>query len=160
MRLLLSLFGKDLGYQFGIHPSTVSLIFYNVLNVLFNRLKFFIVWPGRDTLRQTLPMDLRKHCPSCTVIIDYFEIFIDRTSELLARAKIYLHYKNHNTAKYLTGIISQGSICFISNGWEGRVSGKFITENCGISTKISPGDTILADRGFDIKETIGIFFAT
>ena len=160
MRLRLSLSGKDLGYRFGIHPSTVSRIFYNVLSVLFNRLKFLIVWPDRDTLKQTLPMDFRKHCPSCTVIIDCFEIFIDRPSDLLARAQTYSHYKNHNTAKYLIGIVPQGSICFISNGWGGRVSDKFITENCGILNKINPGDTILADRGFNIKETIGIFCAT
>ena len=76
MRLRLSLSVQDLGYRFGIHKSTVCRIFSSVLAVLFVRLKFLIVWPSRDVLRKTLPMDFRKHCPKCVVIIDCFEIFM------------------------------------------------------------------------------------
>ena len=51
-------------------------------------------------------------------------------------------------------ITPQGSVCFISNGWGGRASDKHITENCGLLNKIIPGDTILADRGFDIIKSL------
>lgn len=48
---------------------------------------------------------------------------------------------------------------FISEGWGGRSSDKVVTENCLILEYL-PGDLILADRGFDIKDAIGLHCAT
>ena len=48
-----------------------------------------------------------------------------------------------------------GTISFISNGWGGRTSDKHITEHSGFLDNIVPGDLILADRGFDIKDIVG-----
>lgn len=62
--------------------------------------------------------------------------------------------------KYLIGITPQGTISFISKGWGGRASDKQITENCGFLQKLSPGDLVLADRGFDIKESVALVDAT
>ena len=106
-----------------------------------------------------MPMDFRKHCPTCTVIIDCFEIFVERPSNLLARAQTYSSYKHRNTAKYLIGITPQGTVCFISNGWGGRASDKHLTENCGLLDHLVSGNTILADRGFDISDSVGIYCA-
>lgn len=92
-----------------------------------------------------MPMDFWKHCPYCALIIDCFEIFTERPSNLLARAQTYSSYKHHNTAKYLIGITPQGTVCYILCGWGGRVSDKHLTENCGLMNYSLPGDTILAD---------------
>ena len=47
----------------------------------------------------------------------------------------------------------------MSKGWGGRVTDKHITKNCGLLTKLLPGDIFLADRGFDIRESIGLMCA-
>ena len=156
MRLRLNLSGQDLAYQFNVHNSTVSRTFTYVIEVLCTRLKPLIFWPNQDNLQKTMPMDFRKHCPSCAVIIDCFEIFIERPMNLLARAQTYSSYKHHNTVKYLIGITPQGTVSFISDGWGGRVSDKHLTKNCGLLNHLIPGDTVLANWGFDIQDSVGI----
>jgi hypothetical protein len=160
MRLRLGSSGIELGYKFGVHPSTVSRIFSDVIEMLYVKLSFLIVWPEREVLRKTLPMQFRRNYPNCVAIIDCFEIFIDRPTDLLARAIAYSSYKHHNTVKYLIAITPQGSVSFISDGWGGRASDKHITENSGFFDKLLPGDTILADRGFDIRDSLGFYAAT
>jgi len=65
----------------------------------------------------------------------------------------------HNTAKYTIGINPKGVISFILSGYGGRASDKMITENCGFLNKLLPGDIVLADRGFDIRESVGVMCA-
>ena len=157
IRLRLNLSGRDLGYRFGgISDSTVSRTFLHVVDVLYQRLKPLIIWPDRDALRKTLPMNFCKYCPNCVVIIDCFEIFLDRPLNPVARVKHFLH-TDINTVKYLIGITPQGTVSFISEGWGGRVSDKHLTENSGLLDHLTPGDVILADRGFDIQESVGLF---
>ena len=116
MRPRLNLSGQDLGYHFGVHQSTVCRVFSHVIEVLYVKMKSLIIWPERDILKETMPMDCRKHCLSCAAIIYCFEVFLERPTNVLARAHTFSSYKHHNTIKYLIGITPQGTVCFISEG--------------------------------------------
>ena len=93
-------------------------------------------------------------------VADCFELFIEKPSELLAKLCTWSQYKHYNTVKYLISITPQGIISFISNGWGGRVSDKHIVEHSGYLNKLLPGDVILADRGFDVSDSVAMRGAT
>ena len=106
-----------------------------------------------------MPIEFKRKYKCCVVIIDCFEVFIERPSSLKARAQTWSNYKKHNTVKYLIGITPQGTISFISQGWGGWASDVHITNNCGLMNNLLPGDVILADRGFTIEQCVSMYCA-
>ena len=56
--------------------------------------------------------------------------------------------------KYLISVTAQGTVSYISDGYGGRTSDKFITEHCGCLNNITHGDLVLADRGFNVYDAI------
>lgn len=79
--------------------------------------KKLIYWPEREALRCTMPRSFfTTFGNSVAVIIDCFEIGIEKPSSLKARAQTWSSYKNKNTVKYLIAITPQGVISFISQG--------------------------------------------
>ena len=139
----------------------VGRIFARWIEAMDIRLSFLIAWLERADLHKTMPFCYRMNYGlKITSIIDCFELFIEKPSNLLAKACTWSQYKHYNTAKYLISITPQGTVSFISNGWGGRVSDKHIVENSGYLRHILPGDVILADRGFDVADTIALHQAT
>ena len=83
-----------LAYQFRILPATASRIFMKWLKQMDLRLQDLIIWPDRDALQKTMPMCFQASFgKKVAVIIDCFEIFIDRPSNLSARPSTWSNYK-------------------------------------------------------------------
>jgi len=144
MRLRLGTSIFDTANRFKVSKSTAARIFSETLEVIYIKVKFLVLWPERTEIQATMPMCFQaQYGKSITAIIDCFELFIERPSNLTARA--------------LIAITPQGSISFISRGWGGRTSDKHITENSGFLRKLTYGDCIMADRGFNIADTIGSY---
>ena len=132
-RLRLNLNVNDLAYRLDVSASTVTRAFHKWLEILFRRFQKTIKWPEREQLIETTPMCFWELFGThVATVIDCFEVFINRPSDVKARAQIWSSYKHHNTAKFLIGICPQGVISYISRAWGGRASDTFITEHCGI----------------------------
>lgn len=146
---------QDLAYRFNITVPTVSRTFHSWWMTMDIRLSPFVHWPDRQSLIRTMPQCFKlSFGTKTTAIIDCFEISIEKPTNLLARAQTFSSYKHHNTIKVLIGITPQGTISYVSEASGGRTSDKFLTENCGILSKVVLGDMVMADRGFTIHESV------
>jgi len=120
MKLRLNCQIQDLAFRFNVSCSTVSRIFLKWITAMDHCLRHLIWWPDRESLQKTMHECFRASFGTkVAIIIDCFEIFIERPSNLLARASTWSSYKHHNTVKILIGIAPQGVITFVSKGWGG-----------------------------------------
>ena len=75
------------------------------LVIMYVHLSPLISWSTCDALHKTMSQCfVDSFGYKTTVIIDCFEIFIDRPTNLMARAQTFSNYKHHNTVKVLIGI--------------------------------------------------------
>ena len=157
MKLCLNIKHCDLAFRFNVCHTTIGRILSKWVHLMNLKIgDILIKWPDREALQRTMPFCFRVHYGlRVTAIIDCFELFIEKPTNLLAKSCTWSQYKHHNTAKYLIAISPQGVITYISKGWGGRVSDKHITENSSFLKNILPGDLVLADRGFNIAESLG-----
>ena len=106
MKLRLNVPFQDLAYRFMVSVPTVSRIFWSWINAMDNRLSALIHWPERENLWKTMPMCFKYAFGNkVTVIIDCFEVFIEKPTNLMARAQTFSSYKHHNTIKILVSLL-------------------------------------------------------
>ena len=160
MKLRLGISNKDIAYRFDLPICSVSRILRICIPVLSAVLKPLIRWPSKEAVQANMPAVFKRKFRKCRCVIDCTEIFIDRPTNLTARAQMWSNYKHTNTMKYLVGITPAGAISFLSQGWGGRASDKQITVESGFLNLLQQGDEILADRGFLVRDELAAHGAT
>ena len=146
---------QDLAHRLRISYGSIYNLFHNTLSILHKRTKRLIFWPSKETNVNTMPaIFFEQYGESVRVIIDCFEIPITQTLNRKGRNQMYSNYKNSTTAKFLIGVSPCGMIIFLSEGYGGRCSDKFITEDSGFLSHLKQGDLILCDKGFQISECV------
>ena len=151
LRLRLSLLEKDLGHRFNCSVSTISRICTAWLPFLSTQLYPLITWPSRELIDLHMPKQFKEIYPSTRVIIDCTELFIETPSSLNIQSSTWSSYKHHNTFKGLIGISPTGACIFVSNLYTGGISDQELTRHCGLLDLIESGDSVMADKGFDIS---------
>ena len=144
-------------WLFDTPKSTVSRYVITWVNFLYFSLGGIVsIWPSKQQIIETMPENFRKTYPSTRCIIDCTELFCQRPSSLSIQSALYSSYKHHVTYKGLVGIAPSGAITFVSQLYEGSISDKEIVSRSGLLSKElwSPGDSLMADRGFDIQDLL------
>lgn len=73
---------------------------------------------------------------------------------LLEHSVTFSNSKHYKTAKALSGITPAEAVSSVSDLYAGRTSDKQATNDCGILGLMEDGDSIMADKGFDIDKSL------
>ena len=105
-----------------------------------------------------MPACFKDSYPSTRCASECTEIFVQVPSLVTQRA-LYSHYKYHPTYKALVGIGPSSAITFVSQLYPGSLWDKEIVSRCGILHLglWEKGDSIVADRGFTIQDSLDPF---
>ena len=144
----------DLARRFKISASQVSKTIKHWIDVLAEHTKDLIPWLPRDTIISTMPQVFLQHFPDVTCIIDCTESVLQKANNLDSRSESYSHYYASNTVKYLVAIAPSGMVMFISEAFGGKCSDRYITQNSGFLDCLRPGDLVMGDRGFTIRDLV------
>ena len=101
-----------------------------------------------------MPAVFQPKYPLKRVILDCTELFVGKPSCFRAQSDTYSTYKSHNTAKGLVAIAPNGALTFISDLNGCHCSEKIIVEHSGILQLLEEGDSVMADRGFEIQDLL------
>lgn len=87
----------------------------------------------------------------CLYVLSFFTQ-VPRNYE--QQGNLYSSYKNHCTCKALIGITPSGAIAFGSDMYEGAIYDKDIFKKSKIMDKINPGDLVMVDWGFNVRDIL------
>ena len=111
-----------------------------------------IAWPSKEQIFHHIPAAFKAKYPDVVVIIDCTEIKMECPSGLENQSACYSYYKSNTTMKGLVGITPAGVCFFVSDLYAGSISDNETVKKSGFLDKLTPGDEVMADKGFLIQD--------
>lgn len=142
----------ELSIMFKISESEVYNIFVTWIRFMALQWREINIWPQRDVISFFMPSDFKRKFPSTRVVIDGTECPVQKPTAPLAQQSTFSHYKNRNTAKVLVGVTPCGMVSYVSEAYGGSTSDRQIVERSRLTRLCEPGDSIMADKGFNVQD--------
>ena len=118
------------------------------------KLKELPLWPPKELVKTNMPKEFKTSYPTTRVILDATEIYIEQPHLPELQQMTFSNYKNDNTFKALVGISPDRVVTFVSSLFPGSISDKSLTRKSGVLDLSEEGDSVMADRGFEIEEDL------
>jgi DDE superfamily endonuclease/Helix-turn-helix of DDE superfamily endonuclease len=155
--LMLAKLRQDLDYLplshlCGVSEFTAQNIFTTWVNLCARQWSEINLWPNGDLIKYFCPEDFKLKFPSTRVIIDGTEIPIKKPANPVSQRATFSSYKNRNTVKVVVGSTPGGMISFLSPAYGGAVSDRQIIERSGLPSMCDAGDSVMADKGFNVQD--------
>ena len=142
----------ELSRLFILSESGVTSVFVTWVNFMFHQWKEIDWWPSREAVDFFAPSDFHAKFPKTRVIVDGTESPIMKPKQPVAQQSTFSTYKNKNTMKVLVGCIPGGLVSYVSGAYGGATSDRQICERSKLTTMCDPGDSIMADKGFNVQD--------
>ena len=152
MRIRLDSPVEDLAFRFKVSPSHASRILTTHIVLLARELSPLIYWPTPEETLAFKHHHFSGEYNKVEAIGDCTEQVIQKSSNTKAQYQTYSSYKSRNTHKKLIFCTKGGSICYVSKSYSGSSSDRFITEDCNVVQKFTPGFSVMFDKGFVVQD--------
>jgi hypothetical protein len=141
-----------LSRMFKVAMSTAENIYITWINFCSRQWAELDLWVPPEVVKYFAPTDFKNKFPSTRVLLDATEIPVEKPSNPVAQKATFSSYKNRNTVKVIVGSTPGGLVSYMSEAYGGAASDRQIVERSGLPNKCSKGDSLMADKGFNVQD--------
>lgn len=111
------------------------------------------MFPSRKVISENLPK-IFKSAKNIRALFDCSEFFCQSPQNFEHQGNLYSAYKAHTTFKVFVACTPNGSICFVSDVFEGSIFDREIFIQSQFADFLEPGDLVIGDRGFTVHDIV------
>ena len=109
--------------------------------------------PSRDKNKLSAPSSFSQY-GSCRIVIDCTDIEVAVPGLMSIQNVTYSSYRGMHSFEVIVGVAPNAVITYVSKLYPGSISDKAIVQESGLLNDLTPGDLVLADKGFLIQDIV------
>ncbi|XP_022801591.1 uncharacterized protein LOC111339241 [Stylophora pistillata] len=155
MRVRQNYTNLHLAQLFNCSVATIANIITTFIHVLHDILFKDIMTsiPSQDKNKLSAPSSFSQY-GSCRIVIDCTDIEVAAPKLMSQKNATYSSYRGMHSFKVIVGVAPNAVITYVSMLYLGSISDKAIVQESGLLKHLTPGDMILADKGFLIQDIV------